>query len=286
MGKIAVVTDTNSGLTPEQGREIGVYVIPMPFYVDEKEYLESVEMTVSEFYQREKEGASVSTSQASPASILEMWDELLKEYDEIVHIPMSQALSASYATAMMLSNDYEGKVFVVDNKRISVTQLESVRDAVKLARQGKSGSEIRDILEADAMNSSIYIMLDTLSYLKKGGRITPAAAAIGSLLRIKPVLQIQGEKLDAFAKARTVNAGKTTMINAIKKDIEERFGGDIDGVTMMMAHSDSHAEIEVFKNEAIDALGCKEIDVWELPASIGVHIGPGSIAIAVTKKLV
>ncbi|MDE6916810.1 MAG: DegV family protein, partial [Lachnospiraceae bacterium] len=225
MSKIAVVTDSNSGITQNQAKELGIRVLPMPFMIDGETFYEEITLSQEEFYRKLAQNADISTSQPSPESITQIWDELLKEHDEIVHIPMSSGLSGSCQTAMMLAQDYEGKVHVVNNQRISVTQKQSTFDAIALAKEGKSGSAIKDILEEDKFNSSIYIMIDTLYYLKKGGRITPAAAALGTLLRLKPVLQIQGDKLDAFAKARTVTQAKSIMINAIKNDIEKRFGG-------------------------------------------------------------
>lgn len=285
MAKIAVVTDTNSGLSPEDGKKLGIYILPMIFYVDDKEYLEHVDMSTAEFYKHEREGSEVHTSQASMATILEMWDDLLKEYDEIVHIPMSSALSSSCSTATALAADYEGKVHVVDNQRISITQMASAIAATELAEAGKSGAEIKEILEKEALNCSIYIMLDTLTYLKKGGRITPAAAALGNILRLKPVLQIQGEKLDAFAKARNAKNGKSIMIAAIKKDIEERFGGNIDNVDLWVVHSDNLEECKIFKSEVMEAIPGIDPDIWELPSSIGVHTGPGCLAIGVAPKV-
>ena len=225
MGKIAIVTDSNSGITQKEGKELGISVIPMPFYINEELYFEDITLTQDEFYQKLNEDEDIKTSQPAPGDVLDLWEKLLEDHDEIVHIAMSSGLSSSCATAAMLADDYEWKVQVVDNQRISVTQRQSVLDAAKLAEEGKSAKEIKDILEADKLDSGIYIMVDTLKYLKKGGRITPAAAALGTLLRLKPVLQIQGEKLDAFAKARTTSQGKTMMINAIKKDINERFCG-------------------------------------------------------------
>lgn len=223
MGKIAIVTDSNSGIVQAEAKELGIYVIPMPFMIDGKDYLEEINLTQEEFYQKLTEGADISTSMPSPGSVTDLWDELLKEYDEIVYIPMSSGLSSSCQTAIMLADDYDGKVVVVNNQRISVTMRQSVLDAMELAEAGKSAAEIQTILEEQKMESSIYIMLNTLTYLKRGGRITPAAAALGTLLKIKPVLQIQGDKLDAFAKARTVKQGKNIMIEAMKKDFRERF---------------------------------------------------------------
>ena len=207
MGKVAVVTDSNSGITQAQGTELGIFVLPMPFMIDEEQFFEDVNLTQEQFYEKLEAGANVVTSQPSPEAVMNLWKEILTDYDEIVHIPMSSGLSGSCQSAMMLSEEFDGRVQVVNNQRISVTQKQSCMDALMLAGQGRNAAEIREILENDKFNSSIYIMLDTLFYLKKGGRITPAAAAIGTLLKLKPVLQIQGEKLDAFAKARTTGQG-------------------------------------------------------------------------------
>lgn len=287
MTKIAIVTDSNSGITQNQAKELGFYVLPMPFTIDEKEYFEDINLTQDDFYRKLGENADIFTSQPSPESVMSLWDELLKEYDEIVHIPMSSGLSGSCQTAILLAEDYDGKVQVVNNQRISVTQKQSCFDAGKLADAGKTAKEIKDILEADKLNSSIYIMLDTLFYLKKGGRITPAAAALGTLLRLKPVLQIQGDKLDAFAKARTSAQGKNIMINAIKSDIETRFGGfDKPNVTIMMAHTNSPEAIAAFKEDVAEALPGIEIKMVEpLSLSVSCHIGPGAIAVAVVQNL-
>ena len=225
MGKIAIVTDSNSGITQSQAKELGIYVLPMPFMINEETFYEDITLSQEAFYEKLSEGAHVITSQPTPDSVMKLWDELLEEYDEIVHIPMSSGLSGSCQSASMLAQQYEGKVQVVNNQRISVTQRQSALDAKKLAEDGKNAAEIKKFLEDDKFSSSIYIMLDTLYYLKKGGRITPAAAALGTILKIKPVLQIQGERLDAFAKARTVTQGKNLMINAIRNDMENRFGG-------------------------------------------------------------
>ena len=225
MSKIAIVTDSNSGITQAEGARRGIHVLPMPFMIDEVTYYEDIDLTQEQFYEKLKSGANIATSQPSPDSVTSLWDKLLQEYDEIVHIPMSSGLSGSCQSAMAFAADYDGRVQVVNNQRISVTQRQSALDALQLAAAGKDAAQIKEFLENGKFNSSIYIMLDTLYYLKKGGRITPAAAAIGTMLRLKPVLTIQGEKLDAFAKARTTSQGKTMMINAIKKDINERFGG-------------------------------------------------------------
>ena len=208
MGKVAIVTDSNSGITQAEGKKMGIYVLPMPFYINEELFYEDITLTQEEFYEKLAGDADIKTSQPAPGDVMDMWDKALEEYDEVVHIPMSAGLSSSCETAIMLSQDYDGKVQVVNNQRISVTMRQSVLDAKMLAEQGKGAEEIKEILEKEKFESSIYIMVDTLEYLKKGGRITPAAAALGTLLKLKPVLQIQGEKLDAFAKARTVKQAK------------------------------------------------------------------------------
>ena len=224
--KIAIVTDSNSGITQKQAKELGVYVLPMPFTINGQTFYEDIDLTQEQFYEKLEEGAEIATSQPTIESVVGLWNELLQTYDQIIHIPMSSGLSGSCATAMAMAQDYEGKVFVVDNQRISVTQRQSVLDALELANQGMDAETIREKLLKNKLESTIYITLETLKYLKKGGRITPAAAALGTILRIKPVLQIQGEKLDAYAKARTVKQAKTIMVDAIKTDIRERFGND------------------------------------------------------------
>lgn len=287
MAKIAVVTDSNSGVTQSQAKELGIFVLPMPFVINGEEYFEDINLTQEEFYKKLEEGADISTSQPAITAVLGLWDELLEEYDEIVHIPMSSGLSGSCQTAMMLAEDYNGKVQVVNNQRISVTQRQSAMDALELAKAGKGAAEIKKILEADKFNSTIYIMLDTLSYLKKGGRITPAAAAIGTMLKIRPVLTIQGEKLDAFAKARTIAQGKNIMLNAIKKDMEERFGCDEGNkdVWLQMAHTNNYEAIEEFKAEFQEMFPGYNIHVAPLSLSVACHIGPGALALAATKKI-
>ncbi len=287
MSKIAIVTDSNSGITQAQAKELGISCVPMPFMIDGETFFEEITLKRDEFYALLSADADISTSQPSPDSIIQLWDTLLAEYDEVVHIPMSSGLSGSCQTAMMLAQDYNGKVHVVNNQRISVTQRQSVLDAVMLAEQGKSGVEIKKILEADKFNSSIYIMIDTLYYLKKGGRITPAAAALGTLLRLKPVLQIQGEKLDAFAKARTVNQTKSIMMNAIKNDIENRFGGvsKDNPVYLQIAHTQNEEAAKQLGEELQAMFPDYPIYIDHLSLSVSCHIGPGSLAVACCKKL-
>ena len=286
--KVAVITDSNSGITQAQAKELGIRVLPMPFMIDGEDYYEDINLTQREFYEKLKDGSDISTSQPSPESVTRLWDKVLKEYDALVHIPMSSGLSGSCQTAVMLAQDYDGKVHVVNNQRISVTQKRSAFDALELAKAGKSGSEIKEILEADKFNSSIYIMIDTLYYLKKGGRITPAAAALGTLLRLKPVLQIQGEKLDAFAKARTVNQAKSIMINAIKSDIEKRFGGlsPENQMYLAIAHTQNEEAANAFKEEVQAQFPDYPVyTVDPLSLSVSCHIGPGSLAVTCCKKL-
>lgn len=285
MRKVAIITDSNSGITQEMGKELGIYVLPMPFTIDGKEFFEGITLTQKEFYEKLVQDADIATSQPSPESVLELWEGALKEYEEVVHIPMSSGLSGSCETAIVLAQDFDGRVQVVNNQRISITQRRSVIDAIALADQGKSAVEIREQLEAEKLESSIYITLTTLKYLKKGGRITPAAAAIGTMLRLKPVLQIQGEKLDAFSKARTLNQAKTTMIDAIRNDIENRFGGlDAHEVYLDIAHTNNEAEAERFRAEVEEAFpGYKVGYVDPLSLSVSCHIGDGALAIAATK---
>lgn len=286
MGKIAVMTDSNSGITQKQAEEYGVYVIPMPFFIDEETYYEDIDLTQEQFYEKLEEDAAISTSMPAVGDVTDFWDRLLEEYDEIVHIPMSSGLSSSCETAIMLSKDYEGKVQVVDNQRISVTQKQTVKDALELAERGMNAVQIKEYLEEHKSESSIYIMVDTLSYLKKGGRITPAAAALGTLLKLKPVLQIQGEKLDAFAKARTVKQAKTIMMEAIAKDFAERFD-DAKGEKMWLqiAYTKDLKGAEELKKQLQEVYPEHEIVMDPLSLSVACHIGPGALAVACSKKL-
>lgn len=282
MSKIAVVTDSNSGITQERGKELGIFVLPMPFYIDGNLYFEDISLTQEDFYKKLQDDADISTSQPSLGDLMDFWENILKEYDEIVHIPMSSGLSGSCQTAMTLADDYDGKVHVVDNQRISVTQEQSVYDAMALVKAGKSAEEIKQILEEEKLEASIYIMVDTLKYLKKGGRITPAAAALGSMLNLKPVLQLQGEKLDSFAKVRGVKAAKRTMLKAIKNDLETRFAGK--KMVLGIAYtSRDEEEVQKWKEEVQGAFPGYEIVMNPLSLSVSCHIGPGSLAVTCTK---
>lgn len=284
--KIAIVTDSNSGITQNQARELGIFVLPMPFMIDGVTYYEDINLTQEEFYERLLGDCTISTSQPSPEDVINLFDKVLKDYDELVYIPMSSGLSGSYQTAKMLSEDYDGKVQVVNNQRISVTMRRSVLDAINLAGKGYDAAKICELLEEDKFNSSIYICVDTLEYLKKGGRITPAAAMLGQLLKIKPVLQIQGEKLDAFAKVRTISQAKTTMIAQAEKDILNRFGGTSTGkgVHVFVAYSYNEENALIFEQELRERFpDISSMYVDKLSLSVSCHIGPGSLAIALCK---
>ena len=286
--KIAVVTDSNSGITQAQAKEMGVAVLPMPFMIDGETYYEDITLTREQFYQRLKDNADIATSQPTPDSILKMWDKLLKEYDQIIHIPMSSGLSGSCSTAMMLAgeDEYEGKVFVVDNRRISVTQYQSVKDAQMLAAMGMDGTQIKKRLEETAADSVIFITVDTLKYLKKGGRITPAPAALGTLLKIKPVLIILGEKLDSFAKARTMKQAKTMMMNAIQKELDGRLhDSECRNCHLAIAHTDNEEAALEFKKEVEERFPNADVYMAPLSLSIACHIGPGSLAVTATRKM-
>ncbi|MBA4698976.1 MAG: DegV family protein [Ruminococcus sp.] len=286
MKKIAIVTDSNSGITQKQGEQMGIFILPMPFFIDGELFLEDITLTQEEFYKRLGEDSDISTSQPSPADVLELWDRLLEEYDEVVHIPMSSGLSSSCETAVTLSQDYDGRVQVVDNQRISVTQVQAVLDAIKLKEAGKSAAEMKEILEREKLEASVYITVDTLKYLKKGGRITPAAAALGTVLNLKPVLQIQGEKLDAFAKVRGWKAAKRTMLKAIETDLAERFAGKENQMVLGMAYTCSKEEAEAWKQEIHEKFPQYEIIEGPLSLSVACHIGAGAMAVTCMKKVV
>lgn len=283
MAKTAIATDSNSGISQEMAKRLGISVIPMPFTIDDQLYFEDVTLTQEQFYEKLQSDCTITTSQPAPGDVMDLWDRLLTEYDEVVYIPMSSGLSNSCETALMLAEDYDGKVFVVNNQRISVTQKRSVLDAIELAKQGRSGAEIRDFLEETKLESSIYITVDTLKYLKQGGRVTPAAAAIGTILNIKPVLQIQGEKLDSFAKARGFRQAKKIMLDAVEKDMRQRFAGQ--KVHLQAAYTCSEADALEWKQEIEERFPGYEVDLDKLTLSIACHIGPGAIAIACTKAL-
>ena len=285
MSKVAIVTDSNSGITQKRGEELGIYVLPMPFFIDGELYLEDITLSQEQFYEKLGADSEISTSQPSPGDVMDLWDKLLADYDEIVCIPMSSGLSSTCETALSLAQDYDEKVQVVNNQRISVTQEQSVYDAIKLRDEGKSAAEIRQVLEKEKMQASIYVTVDTLKYLKKGGRITPAAAAIGTVLNLKPVLQIQGEKLDAFAKVRGWKAAKKTMLNAIEKDLTDRFADVKDQMVLGMAYTCSKEEADEWKKEIQTRFPEYELVEGPLSLSIACHIGPGAMAVTCMKRV-
>lgn len=286
--KTAIVTDSNSGITQDKAKELGIYVVPMPFLIDGEQYFEDLTLTQEQFYEKLKSDAQVSTSQPSAFDVGELWTKLLKDYDKIIHIPMSSGLSETCNTLTRLAEkEFAGKVYVIDNQRISVTMRQSVIDAMNMVKDGKSAEEICDWLMQTKMQSSIYIMVDTLKYLKKGGRLTPAVAMIGTLLKIKPVLQIQGFKLDQYAKVRKVADAKATMINAIENDLNTRFSElrKQGKIVLAVAHTDNYKEAEIFADELRERFpDCELIDVDPLSLSISCHIGPGALACTATIK--
>ena len=286
MSRIAIVTDSNSGITQSQAEELGVFIIPMPVIVGDEIYYEGIDIDRKQFYEKLSQDINVSTSQPSPADIIQLWSGLFTSYNSIVYIPMSSGLSGSYQTSAMLSNEFDGKVHVVNNQRISVTQRQSVLDALEMVSLGMSALEIKETLEKDKYNSSIYITVDTLDYLKKGGRITPTAAAIGSILKIKPILQIQGEKLDSFAKARTIKSAKKTMINAVKNDIFNRFSDNKESeILIQIAHTNSEKAAEALRQELQNAFPDYPTYIDHLPLSISCHLGPSALGVGCVKKL-
>ncbi|MEG2146268.1 MAG: DegV family protein [Lachnospiraceae bacterium] len=283
MKKIAIVTDSNSGITQDEAKQIGITVLPMPFYIEGELFFEDINLSQEEFYRKLAEDSDISTSQPSPGDVLELWEVLLKEYDEIVHIPMSSGLSSSCETAMLLSKEFEGKVQVVNNRRISVTQRQAVMDAMKLQENGRTAEEIKKILEAEQLETSIYITVDTLKYLKKGGRITPAAAAIGTVLNLKPVLQIQGERLDAFAKVRGWKQAKKVMLEAMERDLNQHFDGK--PMCLQMAYTGSRDNSNTWLSEIQAKFPQYDIQADPLSLSVACHIGSGALAIACSKKV-
>lgn len=287
MSRIAIATDSNSGITQAQGKELGVFVLPMPFYINDELFLEDITLSQEQFYQRLAEDADVKTTQPAPGDVIELWEKILKDYDQVVYIPMSSGLSSSCETAQMLAEDYEGKVFVVNNQRISITQRQSVLDAQAMAAAGMEAAEIRRVLEETKFDSDIYITVDTLKYLKKGGRCTPAAAAIGTVLGLKPVLRIQGEKLDSFAKARGWKVAKKTMLDAIRKAMDTQFAGltGPEELHIAAAYTGKREDAQEWLEELEAAFPGYPIHMDPLSLSVACHIGPGALAVAITKAL-
>ena len=282
-GRVAVVTDSNSGITQAQAKELGIHVVPTPFFIDGELYLEDITLTRDDFFQKLNEDAEISTSQPAPGDLIDTWEMLLKEYDEIVHIALSSSLSSACATAIMLSNDFDGRVQVVDNQRVSIMQKSSVLDALRLIEQGKSAKEIKEILEAEKLNARAYITVDTLKYLKKGGRVTPAAAAVGAMLKIKPVLLVWAEKLDSFAKTRGVKAAKKTMFEAVENDLSENFPGE--DMSIYAVTTCNEEETEEWRQEVQNRFPDYDVKSEYLSLSVTCHTGPGALAIAYVKNV-
>lgn len=287
MMKVAIATDTNSGMTQEKAREQGIYLLPMPVIVDDKMYLEGMDITSAQLYQAMHLHQDISSSQPSPGQLLEFWDSILQDgYDEIVYIPMSSGLSNSCQNAIQFSLEYEGRVQVVDNHRISVTQETSAQSAWKLAQQGLCAREIRDYLEQRAYDASIYITVDSMEYLKKGGRITPAAAAFATVLNLKPVLTIQGDKLDIFAKVRGMHQAESKMIEAVRQDRQTRFGDIPDAqLRVETAGTFENAEQAERWRQLVQAeFPTIPVSYVQLPCSIACHVGINAAGTGIMKK--
>lgn len=287
MPDIAIVTDSNSGITQEEAEQLGIVVVPMPFFIDDKIHFEGIDLSQADFYHSLESGCKVSTSQPSPGDLMELWKKLLNNHDELVYIPMSSGLSASCETAAALAADFNHRVFVVNNKRISVTMRQSILDALRLSKAGYSGRQIKEILEKESLQASIYLMVNTLEYLKKGGRITPAAAMIGTVLNLKPVLTIQGDKLDAYAKVRGVKQARKVMIEAMKKDIDTRFKEPYKKGQMCLDIAYSYGQneaVDIWRNEVVSSFPTLETEESLLSLSVVCHTGPGVLAIACSKK--
>lgn len=287
MPDIAIVTDTNSGITPEEAEQLGIVVVPMPFFIDDTIYFEGIDLSQPEFYQYLANGVNVSTSQPSPGDLMELWQKLLNDHDEIVYIPMSSGLSASCETATALAADFNGRVFVVNNKRISVTMRQSVLDAHRMSKAGYNSRQIKDVLEKESMQASIYLMVSTLEHLKKGGRITPAAAMIGTVLNLKPVLTIQGDKLDAYAKVRGIKQARKTMIEAMKEEMNTRFKEALEKDQMCLEIAYSYGQkdlVDLWRREVASAFPNMKVEESLLSLSVICHTGPGVLAVACSKK--
>ena len=289
--KVAILTDSNSVITQDEANKLGVFVLTMPFTIDGQEYKEDINLSQEEFYDKLMNNAEVFTSQPAVGEVTQLFDNILKDYDQIVHIPMSSGLSGSCQTALMLAeeDEYKGKVYVVDSQRISVTQKYDVLDALELSKQGKNAKEIHDILMENKLNATIYITVNTLEYLKKGGRITAAAAALGGLLKIKPILTIQGEKLDSYQKTRTMAKANKIMIDATMKDIKERIDPDtenMDNARIMVAYTYDRDQALELKKQVEEAFPNHEVICDPLSLSVACHIGPHSLAVAACKKII
>ena len=281
--KTAIVTDTNSGISPGQAKEMGIHLIPMPFRIDDEIYLEGYDCTPALLFQKLRRGAHVSTSQPSPGQITELWDRLLETHDRILHFPMSSELSGSCQSAQALAGEYEGRVLVVDDRRISVTLMQSIRNAQTLLAQGKGPEEVRDILEEERLSAGIYLAVNTLELLKRSGRVTAAAAAMAAVLHIKPVLQIQGGKLDAYRKVRGMVQAKKVLLEALRKDLTARFAGMKMAVFSGYSGADQALGL-AWQKEVQAAFPDYQVGLIALPLSICCHTGEGALGVACVKE--
>lgn len=280
MEKTAIMTDTNSGITPQVAENNGIFLLKMPFTVDGEEYTEYGELPYEEFFCKLDSGAEVSTSQPSPGSLIEMWEDILQSHDTVLYLPMSSGLSGTCETAKALAADFDGKVIVIDNKRISVTLYSAVFNALKLSKSGMTATQIAEKLENDGSRQSVYVSVNTLEHLKKSGRVTAAGAAIGTLLGIKPVLQIQGGKLDAFKKVRGMKSAMDAMLDAIENDRKTRFNGE--KVQIRAAYSGDLETGKEWQAEVAKRFPDLEIGLDALPISISCHVGGGALGIGLS----
>lgn len=283
--KIAIVTDSNSGISQAKAEKYGVYVLPMKFNINGVEYTEGISISHNEFYESQVNGAKIFTSQPSPSDVMDIWDEVLEKYDAIIHIPMASGLSSSFSTASMLASDYNGKVTVIDNQRITVTLKQAVLDAKALVDAGKSVTDIRNALTLSKDDASIYMMVDDLKYLKAGGRISPATAAIGTMLHIKPILSVNSGIIDSYDKARGTKAAKKAILKALEKDMINKFHDDnINNYHLYTAAALRRDEAIAWNEEVQDYFGIRS-HIEAIPLSIATHVGIGTFGASLCKKM-
>ncbi len=284
MKKTAILTDSNSGISQQLAGELGVYVVPMPFTINGVDYNEGIDLSTTEFYSFLTEKSQIFTSQPAIGALCEIWDSILKDYEEILFIPMSSSLSGTYQSAKMLADqEYTGKVIVADTQRIAVMLYQDVLHAINYVNDGKTANEIKDILEANKANNAAYLIVPTLEYLKRGGRVTASAAALGSLLKIKPVLQLKGGKIDSYEKVRTENKAYSIMVDAINKDIADA-NLTLDQVNLFVVHTNCLDKAIEFRGIVQDSYLDKDIQIMDLSLSVACHVGPNVVALAYAKK--
>lgn len=289
MMKVAIVTDTNSGITADEARELGIFLLPMPVLIDGVSFLETVDIQAADVYAAMERDADISTSQPAPGAIMELWEDVLaRGYDEIVYIPMTSGLSGSCHSAAILAEDFDGRVFVVDNRRISATQRLSIMEARAMAQSGSTAAQIKQYLEETALRASVYLSVDTLKYLQKGGRLSTSSAVVGTLLNIKPVLFLGGDKIDPVAKVRGMKAAQKKMIESIEQEIRSRFSSyPAQNLRVMTAGTlRTEEEIAQWRDTVQAAFPDKDVFYNPLPCSIATHVGPSAmgIAVVVTEK--